>query len=172
MISAEMKETTQEYKQRVLGYVGDQEPLRVLAATARKLERLVAKATPRQLTRPPAAGKWSAAQILAHLADTEVVLGFRYRSIAGQPGRPLAAFDQEAWAAAMDYARRPARRSLRDFSAVRAANLGLLQSLRPEQWKLEGIHAERGPESIAVIARLAAGHDLNHLLQLDAILKN
>ncbi|MGH9518736.1 MAG: DinB family protein [Terriglobales bacterium] len=167
-----MQETTQQYKQRVLGYVGAQEPLRVLAATARKLQRLVAGATPRRLTRPPAADKWSAAQILAHLADTEIVLGYRYRSVAGQPGRPLAAYDQEAWASAMDYARRPAKRSLQAFAAVRAANLGLLKALRPEQWKLEGVHAERGPESIAVIARLAAGHDLNHLLQLEAILKS
>lgn len=142
----------------------------MLAATPRRLEKLLAGAGARQLTRPPGPGKWSVAQILAHLADGEVVLGYRYRSIVGKPGCAILGYDQDGWAAAMEYARRPARRSLAAFRDLRRVNLEMLKALKPAQWKLEGVHNERGPESLEATVRLAAGHDLNHLRQIEAIL--
>lgn len=160
------------YRNRILGYVGGREPLPLLASTPRKIERLATAASPAQLRRRPAPGKWSAAEILAHLADCEVVFGYRYRAIAGQPGTTIQGFDQDAWAAGLDYAHRPARASLDTFLAVRRINLALLRALRPEQWKFTGNHVERGPESLATVAGMVAGHDLNHLLQLEALLKS
>lgn len=165
-----MAETAAEYKQRVLGYLGKQSPLAALAAAPRKLERAVAKATPARLKRRPAPDKWSIAEIAAHLADTEVVIAYRLRLILGQPGAAIIGFDQDQWATGMDYAKRSLQQSVRQFQAVRAANVSLLKSLRPAQWKHHGVHNERGPETIATIARLTAGHDLNHLQQIDAIL--
>ncbi|MGH9416805.1 MAG: DinB family protein [Terriglobales bacterium] len=158
------------YRERILGYLGSQEPLAVLAATPRKLERVTAGATAARLRRRPAPGKWSAAEILAHLADCEAVFAYRYRAIAGQPGSTIQGFDQEAWAANLDYPRRPARASLEAVVALRRVNLALLRGLRPEQWKLSGNHAERGPETLDTVVRMVAGHDLNHLQQLQAAL--
>jgi hypothetical protein len=165
-----MQETVEQYKRRIMGYLGDADPLRVQSATPGKIERLVKKATAARLKKRPAPGKWSVAEILAHLADSEIVTGYRMRSILGAPGTPIAAFDQDKWAEAENYAGCDPRMSLRVLRTLREANLALLKSLRPEQWKQFGVHAERGEESIERIARMMAGHDINHVRQIEAIL--
>ncbi|MGB6980586.1 MAG: DinB family protein, partial [Candidatus Acidiferrales bacterium] len=76
------------------------------------------------------------------------------------------------WASAMNYGKRDARRALEEFRAMRETNLALLKSLRPEQWKHHGLHAERGEESVERIVRMFAGHDLNHLQQIERIVKS
>jgi hypothetical protein len=123
-----------------------------------------------RLKKRPAPGKWSVAEILAHLADDEIVTAYRMKSILGAPGTPLAAFDQDKWAESQNYAKRDPKMSLQILRTMREANLALLGSLRAEQWKLFGVHAERGEESIEAITKLNAGHDLNHLRQIEAIL--
>ena len=165
-----MKETVQEYVQRIQGKLAGQDPLKVQSTTAKKLARLVKGATPAKLRKRPAPEKWSAAEILAHLADAELVNAWRYRSILGAPGTPIQAYDQEAWAAAGQYSKRDARKSLEQFRILREANLALLKSLSPEQRKLSGMHAERGEESIERLTQLIAGHDINHLEQVEQIL--
>ena len=107
-----MKETVQEYVQRIRSKLAGQNPLKVQSATARKLERLIKGAAPAKLRKRPAPEKWSAAEILAHLADAEIVVSWRLRSILGAPGTPIQAFDQDAWVAAGHYAKRDARKSL------------------------------------------------------------
>jgi hypothetical protein len=166
-----MRETAQEYKQRIFGYLAkNDEPLKVQVATPKKLERMVSRASGSKLRKQPAPGKWSIAEILAHLADVELVVGYRIRTILGAPGTPIQAFDQDKWAQAMNYGKADPRRSLERFIAYRRANLDLLKSLSPAQWKSHGVHEERGEESIETIARLAAGHDINHLRQIERIL--
>lgn len=165
-----MQETAQEYKHRIFTYVADNEPLKVQSATARKLERLVSRASASKLRKPPAPGKWSVAEILAHLADAELVFGYRIRTILGAPGAPIQGFDQDKWARAMNYGKSDPRKSLQRFAAFRKANLDLLKSLSPAQRKYHGMHSERGEESIETIARLCAGHDINHLRQIETIL--
>lgn len=164
-----MQETPQEYIQRILTTLGGQTPLKVQAATPKKLARLIVRSSSAKLRKRPAPGKWSAAEILAHLADCEIVTGWRIRQILGAPGTPIQAFDQDAWAAAGRYEKRDAKKSLEQFRAVREANLALLQSLAPEQWKHHGMHAERGVETIEHITCMMAGHDLNHLAQVERI---
>jgi DinB superfamily len=165
-----MQETVQQYIQRMLGYVGGQEPLKIQAGTPKKIERLLKGASGSKLRKRPAPGKWSVAEILAHLGDTELVSGYRIRAILGAPGTPIAAFDQDAWAAALHYEKRDPRKSLAQFRGLREANLALLKTLAREQWENHGVHAERGKETIAHIARMMAGHDLNHLGQIERIL--
>jgi hypothetical protein len=82
----------------------------------------------------------------------------------------MQAFDQDAWAAALHYSKRDTRKSLAHFTASREANLALLKSLAPEQWKQYGVHAARGQESIEHIVRLNAGHDVNHTKQIERLL--
>src|SRR5215470_20362849 len=165
-----MSETAQQYIQRILGNLDGREPLRIQEETAGALEHLLAQASPQALRVRPAPDKWSVAEVLAHLADSEIVLSWRVRSILGAPGTALQAFDQDAWARAGHYADRDPRRSLALFRAVREANLELYASLSPEDWERHGMHAERGKETLKHIVSLTAGHDLNHLKQIERIL--
>jgi hypothetical protein len=164
-----MSETPQEYIQRIMGILGGQKPLKIQADTPKKLGLLIQRASSAKLRKKPAPGKWSAAEIIAHLADCEIVTGWRLRQILGAPGTPIQAFDQDAWAAAGHYEKRDARKSLEQFRMAREANLALLKSLTPEQWKHHGMHAERGVETIEQITCVMAGHDLNHLGQVGRI---
>ena len=165
-----MTETPQQYTARIMSNISGQEPMKVLAATPKKLDRLFQGATPGKLKKRPAPGKWSVAEIVAHLADAEIVLGWRVRAILGAPGTPIQAFDQDAWAEAGHYAQRNPRQSLDQLRALREANLALYKSLTPDQWKHYGMHSERGQESVEHIVRMIAGHDLNHLQQIERIL--
>jgi hypothetical protein len=165
-----MTETPQQYTQRILGNVGSEQPLEVQAATAAKLDRLISGVPAAELGRRPGPDKWSVTEILAHLADAEIVGAFRMRFILGAPGSPVVAYDQNAWVASGHYDKRDPRKSLELFRVLREANLAMLRSLDPEQWKHYGMHSERGQESIEHIARMFAGHDINHLKQVEAIL--
>jgi hypothetical protein len=165
-----VKETPQQYTQRVVGYMEGKKTLAVQAATPKKLERLIKGVSTAKLRKRPAPDKWSVGEILAHLADAELVGGFRMRLILGAPGTPITPFDQDSWVISGHYAKRDPRKSLEQFRAVREANLILLKSLTPEQWKHHGVHAERGVETIEHIARMFAGHDVNHTLQIEEIL--
>jgi hypothetical protein len=165
-----MNETPQQYTQRVLGYMAGKQPLGVQAATAKKLQRLIKGVPTSKLRKRHAPDKWSVAEILAHLADAEIVGGFRMRLILGAPGTPIAAFDQDSWVTSGHYAKRDPRKSVEQFRILREANLALLKSLTPEQWKHYGMHSERGQESIEHIVRMFAGHDINHLRQIEQIL--
>jgi len=161
-----MQETPQQYTQRILGYVARRDPVRVQRATPKKIERVIRSLRPRQLRWRPAPGKWSIVEILAHLAETELVGGYRIRMILSANGTPIQAFDQDAWARNGDYAARDPRLSLALFRALREANLALLSSLPRKKWKNYGMHAERGKETIARVAAMFAGHDVNHLQQI------
>ena len=165
-----MKETPQQYTQRILSMIDGKDALKTQAGTPKRLEKLVKRASPARLRKRPAPDKWSAGEILAHLADTEIVMGWRVRSILAAPGTPIQPFDQDAWASAGNYAKRDPRKSLQQFTVVREANLALMKSLTPEQWKHAGMHAERGEESIERILHMIAGHDLNHIAQIERIL--
>ena len=165
-----MSETPQEYTQRMLKQSDGKDPLQVEAGTAKKLERLIEGVPAAKLSKRPAPDKWSVVEILAHLADSEIVRGWRMRQILGAPGTPIQAFDQDSWAVSGHYEKRDARKSLELFRALREANLALLKSLTKEQWKHHGMHAERGIETIEHIDRMHAGHDLNHLAQVERIL--
>jgi hypothetical protein len=167
-----MRETPQQYTKRILGYVKGLAPLRVQHATPGKIKRLIRPLTRRQLFRRPAPGKWSIAEILAHLADTEIVGGYRLRMMLSASGTPIQAFDQNAWAREGDYAKQDPHRSLRTFRLLREHNLALLKSVPKKKWSRYGIHAERGKETVARVAAMFAGHDINHLQQIERIAKN
>src|SRR5271163_1997630 len=107
-----MKETAQQYIQRITANVEGKKPLAVQAATAKKLERLIKGVSTGKLRKRPAADKWSVSEIVAHLGDAEIVLGFRMRLILGAPGTPIAAFDQDAWVVSGHYEKRDPRKSV------------------------------------------------------------
>jgi hypothetical protein len=166
-----MAETPQQYTQRILSHSQGQDPIKIQSSTAKKLERLIKGVPAAKLRKRPATDKWSVAEILAHLADAEIAIGWRLRSILGAPGIAIQAFAQDAWLAEGQYNKRDPRASIELYSAVRSANLRLVKSLSPEQLKRYGQHSERGQESIEHIVKLIAGHDLNHVQQIERILK-
>ena len=165
-----MNETPQQYTQRIMAHSEGKKPIAVQAATAKKLERAIKGVPTSRLRKRPAPGKWSVSEITAHLADAEIAIGWRLRLILGAPGTPVAAFDQDAWVSSLHYEKRDPRKSVEQFRVLRDANLALLKSLNPEQWKHYGQHAERGQESIERIVRMVAGHDINHIHQIERIL--
>ncbi|HYA89540.1 MAG TPA: DinB family protein [archaeon] len=165
-----MKETAEEYIKRMLGHVGGQDPLKLQAVAPKKIEKLLKGKSAAKLRKRPAPDKWSIQEIVAHLADTEIVGGWRMRLILGSPGTPITAFDQDTWVASGHYDKRDPRKCLEQFRVLREANLALLKSLTPEQWKHHGMHSERGEETIEHIVRMFAGHDLNHIAQIERIL--
>jgi hypothetical protein len=165
-----MSETIPQYVERIVGYAEGQQPLKIQAASAKKLERLMKGVPAAKLRKRPAPDKWSVAEIMAHLADSEIVTGFRLRQILGTPGTPIPAYDQDAWAKACRYEKCDARNSLQTFRVLRETNLALLKSLSAEQWKHHGMHSERGAETIERLVTLIAGHDLNHTRQIERIL--
>jgi DinB superfamily len=166
-----MQETPQQYTKRMLGNVEGQDPLRVQRSTPAKLAKMIRGLDRKRLARRPALGKWSIAEILAHLADGELVVGCRIRQIFGRNAVPIQAFDQDAWATTFKYRSRDAKASLETFRVLRESNLTLLRSVPKRLWENYGVHEERGPESVAHILRMLAGHDLNHLRQVESITK-
>lgn len=165
-----MKETPQQYTQRILSYIEGKEPLAVQAATAKRLAQLIEGVSTSELRRRPALDNWSVSEIIAHLADGEIVGGFRVRFILGSPGSPVVAYDQDKWVTSGHYDKRDPHKSVELFRVLREANLALLESLEPDDWKQYGMHSERGKESIEHIVRMFAGHDVNHLQQIEKIL--
>jgi uncharacterized damage-inducible protein DinB len=166
-----MQETPQQYTERIVGYLDGKDPLQVQRTTHKKLATAIRGLKRKQLTHRPQPGKWSIAEILAHLADAELVGSWRMRLILGSNGTPIDAFDQDVWAETFQYARRDPKVSLETFRVLRENNLALLKSIPKSLWENYGMHQERGKETIAHIVRMFAGHDLNHLGQVEALAK-
>ena len=166
-----MQETAEQYIHRILGYVEGQDAVKVQRATASKLMKLTQGLTSKQLKWRPEPAKWSIAEIIAHLADAEVVASWRMRSVIGENGITIQPFDQDAWASVFEYQKRDAKRSLELFRVLRENNLAMLGEIPKQTWENYGMHLERGKESIAHLARMFAGHDTNHLLQVERIAK-
>jgi hypothetical protein len=164
-----MAETAQQYIQRILSHVEGHDAIKVQRATAAKLKKRTQGLTPKQLKWQPEPGKWSIAEIVAHLADVEIVASWRMRSVLGANGTPIQPFDQDAWASVFQYGKRDAKKSLEVFRVLRVNNLAMLKALPRQSWDNYGMHAERGKETVAHLARMFAGHDTNHLLQVERI---
>jgi hypothetical protein len=154
----------------MLSYSEDRDPLLLQRAAPKKLAALIKGKQKKQLTRRSAPGKWSIAEIMAHLADSEIVIAWRLRQILSVNGAPLQAYDQDLWASTFDYAHRDPRQSLESFRVLRESNLALLKAVPRTMWENYGMHQERGKESVEHFVRMVAGHDLNHLRQVEAIL--
>jgi hypothetical protein len=147
--------------------LGNQDPVSVLSATASRLQELAKSIGDSRIEQPIAPGKWSPRQIFIHLADCELAFGFRYRQTLAEDNHLVQPFDQDKWAGA--YAAYEARQALETFAALRRWNLALIQKLTPEQMAKVVMHPERGQETLLGLFEISAGHDMNHLRQLEAV---
>ena len=167
----DVPETFQQYTDRMLAFAGTANPLEPLRATPARIGALIAARSDAELRWSPVPDRWSVAHIVAHLADAEIVGAYRVRMILSSPGTPIQAFDQNEWARALDYRSRDTFASLALFRAVRTSLLALVSDLNDEALDRFGVHAERGKESIRHLLRLYAGHDVNHLQQIERLLQ-
>lgn len=164
-------ESAEQYITAVLALLGDADPLEVLGSTAGFCQARTDGLDDGTLRSPESPGKWSAAALLQHLADSELVWGYRLRRVVSEDRPKIEGFDQDLWAERLGYAEADVATATRMFAVLRESNLDLIRSLGPEELSREGVHAERGGESISHMVRLYAGHDLAHRAQLDRILE-
>ncbi|MDE3198516.1 MAG: DinB family protein [Acidobacteriota bacterium] len=124
--------------------------------------------TPEESAFNPAPGKWNIRQIARHVADTEIVVGMRMRQIAAEDRPTLIPFDQEKWAAHLDYDN-DALDSLTRFQSLRDDTSRLLERLPPEAFDRIGVHTERGARPLVEWVQLFAKHVFTHADQIRAI---
>ena len=146
----------------------DGRPLEViLVSTPDALAALFQKLGSEKAAAAPAPGKWSPAQIVCHLADCEIAFGFRLRQTLAEPGHTIQPFDQDKWAP--PYTGISAADALAAFAALRRWNLLLLAYALPKHAGVEVTHPERGTMTFQTIVETMAGHDLNHLAQIERL---
>lgn len=160
------------YVRALLQLLGDRDPLDVAAELLPWLQRRTAGVPDEVLRRPEAPGKWSVIEVIQHLADTELVIGWRTRLVLTQDRPPIQGYDQDAWARTLGYRDVPLEMALDQLRGIRAANLRLWRSLTAAQRERVGVHSERGPESVNRLLGLMGGHDLVHRRQIDRVLSS
>ena len=157
------------YTTAVLGLLGARDPLEGPRQTASELARSIEGLSAAQLSTPESPGKWSVRQVLQHLADSELVWGYRLRMVLAHDRPQITGYDQDLWAERLGYEQANVEHALEEFAVLRQANLRLLTQASAADLQRVGVHAERGEESVAHMIRLYAGHDLLHLQQLRRI---
>jgi uncharacterized damage-inducible protein DinB len=158
------------YTATLLETLGDRPWFDVMSEQLTAIHQMV-DGLPEEVVRArPAPGKWSVVEVIAHLADSELVMGYRTRMVLAHDAPELQAYDQALWATRLGYASEKIADVLEDLRALRARNLRLWGRLTPDELSRYGIHRERGRESILYMLQLVAGHDLHHLGQMRRIL--
>lgn len=165
-----MTETFAQYTARLLSLSAGADPFQILASTPATIAAWISGRAAADLRRSPEPQRWSVAQIVAHLADSEIVFAYRVRMILSSPGVAIQAYDQDAWSRAQHAESSDPHRSLALFTALRESMVPLLRRLSPEELERYGMHAERGRESVRHLLSLYAGHDRNHLAQIERLL--
>lgn len=160
---------TAAYVAALLELLGDKDPVAILRQTPVTLLRFLDTVPLPIAPTPEAPGKWSIREVIQHLADSELVGGFRLRMVLAHDRPHLTGYDQDLWASRLHYRDVEVRDAFEQFVALRHANLRIWQHLSPVDLVRVGIHSERGEESLEHMRRLYAGHDLLHLRQLERI---
>ena len=148
-------------------HLGERSPLDVISETPGRLAQLLETIGQERSETPPAPGKWSARDIISHLADAELVFAFRLRQTLAEDHHVIQPFDQDLWAKA--YPACDVKSALAVVSAVRAWNLALIRSVKPADLAKPVTHPERGTMTFQTIVETMAGHDRNHIKQIEAI---
>ena len=156
----------QTYREKMFKLLGDRNPLEVLSQTASTLADIVRTHSTTVLRTRPFEGKWTPNEIIGHLVDSEWVYGYRLRLILCEDNPTILGMDQDLWVAGQRHNEREPSELAGIFRTMRQFNLALWKRMSPAELKRTGQHNERGPESLAVLLRMLAGHDLSHLDQI------
>ena len=149
------------------GYLGDSTPNDVIAETPKRISQLIEQIGPDGLGRSYAPGKWTAREIVCHLADVEIAFAFRLRQTLAERHHVVQTFDQDAWA--KNYGSITAVEAANTFAALRHWNILLIKAAGTEALAKPLRHPERGAMTFETLVQIMAGHDRNHLAQLETI---
>ncbi len=158
-----------QYVGGLLSLLGARDPLAILDELLPFVRDVLARTDPGVLRRPEPPGKWSILGVVEHLADTELVYGYRVRMVLAQPGLPIQGYDQDRWASTLGYGEGDPTLAVEQLDVLRRVNLRLLRSLDADALARAGVHDERGTESVAQMVSLVAAHDLVHRRQIERI---
>ena len=154
------------YTEKMFNLVGDQSPWEILAQTPSTLGDIVVRHSPTLLRRRPFEGKWTPNEVIGHLTDSEWVYGYRLRLILCEDAPAILGTKQDLWVAALRHNEREPSELVEVFRTLRHFNLAVWRRTAPEDLQRIGQHNERGSESLGMMLRLLAGHDLSHLAQI------
>jgi len=156
----------QAYRESLFKRVGDQNPLEVLTQTASKLADIVQAHPVTVLRTRLLEGKWTPNEVIGHLVDSEWVYGYRLRLILCEENPVILGMNQDLWVAGQRHNESDPSELAEVFRTMRRFNLALWRRMSPADLKRTGRHNERGLESLEVMQRMMAGHDLSHLDQI------
>jgi uncharacterized damage-inducible protein DinB len=148
-------------------FLGNQDPIPVITATVERIRGLIDALSPAQTDRNLAPGKWSIREIIAHLADCELVFAVRLRQTLAEAHHIIQPFDQNTWAQRYGAYDLPSALTL--FAAVRNWNLKFLTTVTADDRHHPTTHPERGTMTLWTIVETMAGHDINHLQQIEQL---
>ena len=167
--AARSLEEATAYTTAIVGLLGSRDPMEVLPLTPDKVRDAVAGLSEEQLSQREAPGKWSIRHVVRHLADGDLVWGYRMRMVLAQDRPPITGYDQDQWADRLHYGVADVPQALDEFAMLRRGNLRLISAATEADLQRVGVHSERGEESVAHMLKMYAGHDLLHLAQLARI---
>ena len=158
------------YQERLKGLVGDRDPLAVMAKSADTLAGIVKRHVASTLRERPFPGKWTPNEVIGHLVDAEWVYGCRMRLILCQDKPAITGMDQESWVSCQHHNDREPMDLVDTFRAMREISLKIWRQLGPMELARVGVHSQRGPEPLSLLARMIPGHDLSHIDQINRYL--
>jgi hypothetical protein len=121
------------------------------------------------LTAHPIPGKWSAREIVHHLADSESTSAIRLRRLLVEDKPLIQGYDQDQFASKLRYNERDMAPSLEAFRAARATTTQLLSLMSEEEWRREGVHSESGRYTPEDWLSIYAAHAHNHAAQIQRL---
>lgn len=157
------------YTASLLKLLNGRDPLEVMRETPQKLSAAVKEVPRDRLGAPEAHGKWSIRDVLQHFADSELNGSIRFRMVVAQDRPPLIGYDQDLWAQRLNYSESNVDEALAEFTTLRRANIRLFERTNEADRARVGMHSERGEESLGLMMKLYAAHDLVHLRQIERI---
>ena len=129
---------------------------------ARSLEGFPAES----LSAHPLPGKWSAREIVQHLADSEMNSAIRLRKLLTEQSPQIQGYDQDDYARRLRYNERDMAPALDALRGARATTGQLLDSMNEDDWAREGTHTESGRYTAEDWLRIYAAHAHNHAAQI------
>ena len=138
----------------------------------REIAAAVAGLPDKVLRFKPSPEKWCVLEILAHLADMEIVLAYRMRQMLADTKPVIAPLDQDAWARHLGYMDTPPAELVAFYGIARHHNLRLLRRVKPADYGKSAFHPEYQRDmTIAEIAERIGVHGTNHLGQIEKLKK-